>query len=557
MSNIFDGLAKVSDAQLLDQVTLLESINMGNISKPYVTKARNGVVNAINGIGKLLGKDFDISQPEEKELVNYIDEKRKELSNCSRSQLEKKIINDLILKSKLETKNSSIDTISVKVIEQASLIFKISEQLTPAQKADTIHQKFTERLLYNMQKNFKKQNREEINKTEIAISKCLVDLTQKQADEIKVILCIEKLTGEAVRKGFLKAGAPIDILEGISKSGFGGFVALNIVLNAAYRAFVDITAYDSIASVSAILEGPLGFIVMSGVLSYQITSGSNKIDRELLAQIVWLAVNANKNKFTPTDEELPSWVSVQKRLEVNKDEEKYKSLVKEKEIAVRLSKENNEKLEKIIDTQRKQELLLEQERCNLISCEKKLSQLEFNKQKLTPENAQESALYQKHIIESASSEIDRYIQENKILDEEKISIEKQNDNFRSRADISFEKVEKIEEVRSKFITQRWSIYFHDFKVDTCAIRDVVRFTSGELQTVEKALMELYNVKDPSALSLGKIKEKSEEYDNMGFLFPDGLRAIILYKVSNSKSSRVEIVKVYKDSGNNNYNEEIF
>lgn len=557
MSNIFDGLAKIPDVQLLDQVALLESINMVNISKPYVAKAKKGVVNALNGIGKLFGKDFDISQPEEKELVNYIDEKRKELSNCRRSELEKKLINDLVLKSKLEIKTSSLDKISVKVIEEASLIFKISEELTPAQKADAIHQKFTQRLLYNMQKKFKKQNREEVRKTEEAISKSLQGLTQKQKDEIKDALNVEKLTGEAVRQGLLKTDAHINILEGISKSGFGGFVALNTIINAAYRADIGITAYANITSVSAILEGPLGFIIMFVVLSYQITNGANKLDRELLSQIVWFAVNANKDKFTPKDEELPSWVSVQKKSEVSKDEEKYKLLVKEKEIAVRLSKENNEKLEKLIENQRKQELLLEQERRNLISSEEKLNELELNDQRNTLEDAQESVIYQKQMIQNASSEIDSYIQKNKILDEEKVSLEKQNDNFRSTLDISSEKVEKLEEVRREFITQRWSIYFSDFKVDTCAIRDVVRFNVGELQAVEKALMELYNVKNPRALSLGKIKENTQEYDSMGFLFPDGLRAIILYKVSNSKSCRVEIVKVYKDSGNNNNNEEIF
>jgi hypothetical protein len=542
MPNIFDGLAKVSDAQLLDQVTLLESVNMANISKPYVTKAKKGVVNAINGIGKLFGKDFDIKEPENKELVNYIDEKRKELRSCSRFELEKKMINNLRSKSKLEMKNNSFDVISVKVIEEACTVFKISENLTSAQKADNIYEKFTQRLLENMQKMFKKQNREEIKKTQDAIVSSLQVLTQKQRDEIKSALSIERLSGEAIRRAFLKTGAPALILEEISKLGFGAFVALNTIINAALTTVIDITIYASVSSVLSITSSPIGFIIMFGVLSYQITNGSNKLDRELLAQIVWLSVNANRSKFTPADEELPSWVCLQKTLEVEKDEEKYKSLIKDKELAIRLSKENNEKLEKISQNQIKQELLLEQERLNLAQI---------------MENLDEQSEEQKQIIKSISEEIEDYIVKNKNLKDEKTKIEIQNGELQSRADICTEKVEKIEEVRRKFIIERWPIYFRDFKVDICAIRDVVRFNREEILAVERALTELYNVKDPVALSQGKIKDNSEEYENMAFLSPDGILTRILYKLSNSKSSKVEIVKVYKDNGDNEDIEETF
>lgn len=600
MPNIFDGLSKISDAELLDQIALLESINMMNISKPYVAKAKKGVISAINGVGKLFGKDFDIKKPEKKELVDYIEEKRKELSICTRSELDKKMLDDLVSKSRLGIKGSSLDAISVKVIEEASLIFKIPKDLTPSQKADSVYQRFLERMLDNMQKSMRKQNTEEIKKTEEALKTSLQGLSQKQREEITSALNVKELTGETVRQALLKAGAPAAILATISASGFGGFVALTTIIHAVFTTVLGITlpfaVYTSATSALAIIAGPVGFIVMFGVLSYQITNGGNKLNRELLAQIVWFAVNSYGNKFTPKDEELPSWVPLEKRMEVEKNEAMYKSLILDKELATKLAEESNEKLALLTENQRKQDILLKQERNNSILAKQKLNDLDLNEQKLISDretamekvilleskfNTQlsdneenklsllkaqqevdtlnqslkkvnENSEYQKDIIESASEEIDMYIKNEINSKSEHIRLETENEELRSKAAIKDEKVEKQEECRRKNITSKWSSFFPDFKLDTSAIRNVVRFNTIELQDVEKALMELYYANDPKALSRGKIKENSGEYEHMALSFPDGFPTRILYKVLNTQSPKVEIVNVYKHNNKRFY-----
>ena len=40
MPNIFDGLKKVSDDEIIEQIALLETMNISNISKPIAQKAK-------------------------------------------------------------------------------------------------------------------------------------------------------------------------------------------------------------------------------------------------------------------------------------------------------------------------------------------------------------------------------------------------------------------------------------------------------------------------------------------------------------------------------------
>lgn len=62
-------------------------------------------------------------------------------------------------------------------------------------------------------------------------------------------------------------------------------------------------------------------------------SGGRKLDKELLAQIVWSAVTSNGSYFTPRDEELSSWVSNEQRENVEQNEMEFRKLVQEKEKA--------------------------------------------------------------------------------------------------------------------------------------------------------------------------------------------------------------------------------
>ena len=138
MPNIFDGLAKASDQDILEQVALLQAINMTNVCKPYGIKLQRGAVGLVNKVGGFFNKDPELKKAENRELWDYIEEKREEIKGLSRSELDRLMVSTLSSKIKSKKDNNTPDGISVRVIEEAAELLKIPKDLTPAQKADSV-----------------------------------------------------------------------------------------------------------------------------------------------------------------------------------------------------------------------------------------------------------------------------------------------------------------------------------------------------------------------------------------------------------------------------------
>jgi uncharacterized protein YaaW (UPF0174 family) len=243
----------------------------------------------------------------------------------TREELDDRMLEALKVKAKVKQEGMSLDMVSLKVIEEAASLLDIPKDLTPAQKADSVYQRFYERLLDNLQKQLKKQDDKSAAQTREALQNSLDNMNEEQRHEIRKALNIEKLTGETIRSALLKACSPTAILAIASASGFGAFVALTTIIHAIFTTIIGITlpfvVYSSATSVLVILIGPVGGILIFVLASYQILSGSKKLDRELLAQVVWISVSSYGGMFTPNEESLPSWVA-------NEDKEKAVALVK-------------------------------------------------------------------------------------------------------------------------------------------------------------------------------------------------------------------------------------
>jgi len=76
MPNIFDGLRKISDDDIIEQIVLLETMNITNISKPIAQKAKKKTVSIINFLASKIGKNDMIKEPEVKEIWTLIDERK-------------------------------------------------------------------------------------------------------------------------------------------------------------------------------------------------------------------------------------------------------------------------------------------------------------------------------------------------------------------------------------------------------------------------------------------------------------------------------------------------
>lgn len=99
------------------------------------------------------------------------------------------------------------------VINQAAELFKISSNLTSAQKADAVFNHYSEKVIGNIQKELQKQSGNEAQGTNIKLQSQIDNLTESQKQDIKTLLNVDKLTGDTLRSALLKAGAPTAIFS--------------------------------------------------------------------------------------------------------------------------------------------------------------------------------------------------------------------------------------------------------------------------------------------------------------------------------------------------------
>ena len=153
MPNIFDGIAKLSDDDLRNQIATLEEVTMTNVFGQMGNTVSNKAVSAFGYIRKsITGKETKV--PPVIKIEDRISSKSNELKYRSRDELEKRIRTVLTNKvnsgSSVFLQDPTDDRLSVEVIELAVKNYKkdkINPDLTYAQKADIIRHRYHERML--------------------------------------------------------------------------------------------------------------------------------------------------------------------------------------------------------------------------------------------------------------------------------------------------------------------------------------------------------------------------------------------------------------------------
>lgn len=597
MPNIFDGLKKLDDKTIIENIAMLEVVTMESVIKGYGTTVANKSAKLINTIGGLFGKNPDLKVVKEKRIEDYINEKKYEIRNLNRDVLDKKLIN--VLKEKIDIYgDESKDTISATVISSVARYMKLGDNMTVAQKADGIHRRYLEKLLNSIQKSLKNQDFNEANKTIKEIEKNVETLSEEEKEELKKVLNVQQLTGKEVRNVLMRAGTPAVILGSLSASGFGAFMALTTIIHAVFTTVLGITlpfaVYTGATSTLSFILGPAGIAFVAGTAIWQFTKGNKKLKNEIMGQIIFSAVNSCGGSFVAKNEELPSHENNPLHLEeIKKRDEEYKKLVNENnnlhqkisdleyqykksqnDIAKYKNKINREKVRRENSEKEITKLKLEKENVNkyLINSSKEIARLEKeiafkNDDSLMGElensiklnqyyetelrKLNENINYQKKVIIDASNEIDEKAK--LILEEEKRNrqLQKENENYKEEIKSKDEKIEKTEKIRKKEIQEKWSVYFPSFEIKNMAIRDASKFSKKELWEIEKALIELHSLKDYKSASRGKIRDNGTDYEHMGFSLPCGFPTRILYKINTNSIKKVTIEKIYK------HNEKIY
>lgn len=591
MSNIFDGLEKLDDNVIIDNIAMLEAVNMGNVFKGYGTTVANKSAKIINKLGGFLGKDPGVKEVEEKKIDNYIDEEKNKFINLNRNELDDKLLNVLKEKSNISG-NASKDSISVAIINSIAEYLSIEENLTVAQKADGIYRRYFEKLLSSIQKELNNQNEEEAQKTIIEIEKNLKNISERDKEKLKEVLNLQSLTGDEIRNILMKAGAPALIIGSMSASGFGAFLALTTIIHAVFTTILGITlpfaVYTSATSALSFILGPAGIAFIAGTTIWQFSKGNKKLKNEILSQLIFTSINACGGSLTPKNEELPSYETNEKLLEeIKKRDEEYKKLVEEnnnlqskvnnlehdcnrlnsniKLYKDTIEKENNKRTEskdKILKLKLEKEAVsrqLKESEINLsklkqeITAEnseiknKELQELqELNKSyKNEFTNLKESIEYQESIIANASKEIEDKTLKIKETELRNIELKKENEILIKQIKIKDEKIQKTEEIRRKEIQDKWNVYYPNFEITNMAIRNAIKFSKKEIWEIERTLMELHSLKDFKSASRGKITDNGQEYEHMAFSLPCGFPSRILYRILSGSNKKVVIEEIYK------------
>lgn len=607
MANIFDGVHNIDEEELRYLIATLETMTIANIGNEMGQKAKKNVVKAVNVI-----KDIFNSKRFEEPVVVSIEErlnnKKEQLEYFDKPKLEERLKSAILVKLKslgeIINENDSEDTISVSVINAAAKNYKkdISENLTPAQKADGIFYRYNEKLISQAKEQLNKQNKEELKKTEGEIQKQIDNMGQTQQEELKKALGIDKLTGESVRKMLSTTAGTTGAIVALNASGFGVYMGLTTIMHAIFTTTLGITlpfaAYTGATSALSFIIGPAGWLALIGAQAFMINKNKNKIIYELLSQTIWISVRSYGSNFTPKDEELPSWLPKVERDKADKDSHDFMELIKENESLknnyehLKYTMEANEKnIENYIEVIEKMKIEIEAAKVKSEESKKEKQVLENNYDKINKEyqlisnkldlnseefkqlTEEEKNNHNKILADYKKSKDELYRKNAEIDQLYKMIEESMNEINEREKDISNlemkskedsetivslnERVEKTQSQLSiktdnkvKQLQSRWETVFKKFIFDTAVIKYVVKnFEHNELGNIEAVLMEMHETKDPAALSNNRGKMNDGRL-HIAFSTPSGFPGRIFYipnKQTTNKTIVIDEIVKHNDS----------
>ena len=515
MPNIFDGLRQISDNNIIEQIALLETMNITNISKPILQKAKKKTISIINFLGSKLGKNIMIEEPEVKELWTLIDEKKEELIDCTRPELEERLFDILREKSKSDSENESEDVLSAEIIEEAAKLYKLYKNLTPGQKADAIYLKYNEKLKGKAKEYIGDQPFIDLQETTEDIEEIIKNMDQDQKKEFLQSVDVEKLTLLNVWKKVDRQHFSRLVYLAVKAYG-GAFMPEKESLPSFVDKEKDIEIIEREEDLKKSQEELSKLKNEMELCQDKISSIENNLEKENR-----ILNNAVKGKNQAEDD----------IVELEKTGEKLEHIKKSKEDKL---SEIKGQMENVILEEL--EVLMEDFKIvkfDIIDINNKISDIKIEltyKSQLIEDNFK--------LIESKEKAIKEIVvgfQELKVDADTLIS------------DYNQKKIEvrKKEEIKRNEIYQKWSQFFEKFTFEFNNLKNVVNFSRKELIQIEECLYELHFTKDSMALSMGVIESKGEkeEYQYMDVSFSDKFEVEIQYKVLNGEEKKVHIVEI--------------
>lgn len=518
MPNIFDGLRKISDNDVIEQIALLETMNMTNISKPIVQKARKKTISIINFLGSKIGKNHIIEEPEVKEIWTLINEKKNELKNDSRTELDERLFNCLMEKVKNDIEDPTEDEISIEIIEEAAKLYKLYKNSTPGQKADKIYSKYSENLKGKAKEYINEQPFIDLQETTEDIQEILNNMDEEQKRNFEQSVDIEKIT-------------LLNVWKKIDRQHFARIVWLSVK---AYEgrftpkeeilpSFVKNEKEDEAIKIEENLKKSQEELLQ---LKNKIESYKDKINdiENNLEKENRLLNNAIKNKNI-AEEDLIDLGKMNGKLESVKksQEEKLSEIKSQMEHAI---------LEEL-------DILMEEFKVikfDTIDINNKISDINLE------------AAYKSSMIEDSIKLIANKEENIKNINSEFKQLKIEAENLVKAYGDMKDEVQQKEDFKINEVFDRWSKFFDKFTFEFKNLRNIVHFSREELLHIEECLYELHFTKDPAAMSMGIIESKGsnkekEEYEYIDISFPDKFKVEIEYKVLDNQEKNVHIAGI--------------
>lgn len=515
MPNIFDGLRQISDNDMIEQIALLETINITNISKPVIQKAKKKTISIINFLGNKFGKGNMLEEPEVKEIWTLIDEKKEELIDCTRDQLEERFFEVLKDKCKDDGENKSEDALSIEVIEEAAKLYKLYKNSTPSQKADTIYLKYNEKIKGKAMEFINEQPFVDLQETTEDIEEIIKNMEKDQKKELLQSVDVEKLTLLNVWKKVDRQHFSRIVWMAVKYLG-GTLTPKEEILPSFIDREKDTEIIEREEELKRSQEELSNLKSEMEVCQDKITSIENNLDKE--NRILNKAVK-DKNNAEVDIIDLEKMSSNLETLKKSKED-------KLSEIKGQMEKVALEELEVLMED-------FKVVKFHIVDINNKISdtrlELSYKKQ-LIEDNIK--------LIESKEKAIKEIV-----VDFQQLKID--TDKLITAYNQKKLEVHKKEDIKRNEIFQKWSQFFNYFIFEFNNLRNVVNFSRKELLQIEEVLYELHFIKDPIALSMGVIETKGEkeECQYIDISFFDNFQVEIQYKVLNGEEKKVHIIEI--------------
>ncbi|MDR3595290.1 hypothetical protein [Clostridium sp.] len=516
MPNIFDGFRKISDNDIIEQVALLEIINITNISKPIAQKAKKKTISIINFLGNKFGKNRIIEEPEVTDIWELIDEKKDELKNCTREELDQRLFNILVEKSKSDTEDPAEDAISMQIIDEAAKLYKFYENSTPSQKADNIYLKYNEKFGGKAKEFINEQPFVDLQETTESIEEIINNMDEEQRKEFVQSVDIKELTLLNVWKKLDRQHFARLVWLSVKACG-GRFTPKEEIL----PSFIKNEKEAEIIRVDEELKESQKELLE---VKNQMELCKDKINsiENSLKEKSYLLNKAIKSK-NQSEEDIMDLQKINVRLqEVKKSQE-----VKAEEIKGKMESAALEELDLLMEEFKKVKF-------DTIDINNKISDINIE---LTYKNEQIKDV----TLEIANTE--KSIQE---VGDEFQHLKVETDKLIRTYDAKGKEVHKIEGIKRNEIIEGWSKFFDKFIFDFKELNNLVNFSRKELLQIEGCLYELHLAKDPMALSMGILEDennKKDEYQYIDVSFSDNFQVEIQYKVLDNKEKNVHIIEI--------------